>query len=370
MASDELIVLAAFLLAALITYVATPIVAALAARTGFYDMPAGYKGHARPTPYLGGLAVFAGIMVAASTLGGEAARFAPLMAGAGALLALGTLDDGVPVAPLWRLFAELLVAIALTWFGLGWGFFDSPLANMGLTALWVVGLVNAFNLMDNLDGAAGTVAGVCATGIGALALMAGAPGLAALAFAVAGASLAFLRYNLARPARIFLGDGGSMTLGLLIAGMTIAAVRLYSPDQTGVLGGAMLVGIPIFDTALVVVSRLRDRVSIVTAGRDHLTHRLLARLRSPRRVALALACAQGVLSGLAVAGQLLGPPALTFLAAGCVVLGMFALVRLDSPAWKPARPRPEASPAEPLPGEPQAFEVALEPPRHSRVEVL
>src|SRR6185503_5947035 len=96
-----------------------------------------------------------------------------------------------------------------------------------------------------------------------------------------------------------------------------------------------------------VVSRLRDRISIVTAGRDHLTHRLLARLGSPRRVALTLAGVQAVLSALAVAGQILGPPALTILAGFSVALGLVALVVLDSPAWKPERPAPAPPPAAP-----------------------
>jgi UDP-GlcNAc:undecaprenyl-phosphate GlcNAc-1-phosphate transferase len=346
--TDTALIVLALAIAAGVTLAATPVVAAVAVKAGFYDFPAGYKGHARPTPYLGGVAVFAGIVTAASALGGAAERFAPLMACAGALLAVGTLDDGIFVAPLWRLLAELLAAVALTVTGLGWEFFDAPLANLALTSLWVVGLVNAFNLMDNLDGAAGTVAGVCAAGIGALALFGGSPALAALAFAVAGASLAFLRYNLARPARIFLGDGGSMTLGFLIAAMTIAAVRLYPPDHTGILGGAMLVGLPILDTALVVVSRRRDGVSILCAGRDHLTHRLLGRLASPRRVALVLAAAQAVLCAMAIAGQLVGPSTLIALAVVAVVAGLLVLVRLDSPGWRPVRPRPaeEESPGE------------------------
>ena len=115
------------------------------------------------------------------------------------------------------MLAEFAAAFALWQADLGWLLFDESVLNLALTTLWVVGLVNAFNLMDNLDGAAGTVGGVSAAGVGVLAATQGETAIAAMAFALAGACAGFLRFNLARPSRVFLGDGGSMPMGFLLA---------------------------------------------------------------------------------------------------------------------------------------------------------
>jgi UDP-GlcNAc:undecaprenyl-phosphate/decaprenyl-phosphate GlcNAc-1-phosphate transferase len=130
--------------------------------------------------------------------------------------------------------------------------------------------------------------------------------LAPLAFAVAGACFGFLPSNLARPARIFMGDGGSLLIGLLVARVTMAAVSRSYLGPTGVIIAALLVALVILDTSLVTISRTRAGRSVLTGGRDHLTHRLASRLGSPRNVALTLAGAQlavcAVTIGVAQAG--------------------------------------------------------------------
>jgi UDP-GlcNAc:undecaprenyl-phosphate GlcNAc-1-phosphate transferase len=218
--------------------------------------------------------------------------------------------------------------------------------------------------MDNLDGAAATVAGVSSAGIGALAALAGNPGLAAVSLAVSGACLGFLPHNLAGPARIFLGDGGSMPLGLLVAGTAMSALEDLTLGLPSVLVAAMIVGLAIFDTTLVVVSRTRDQVPLVQAGRDHLTHRLLARLRSPRRVALTLGVTQGALCALAVLSAESGALTASAVAAVCAALGVVALVRLDSPSWRPSRLHSDGSPSPAGP----VFDTLVETPQPSRVK--
>jgi UDP-GlcNAc:undecaprenyl-phosphate GlcNAc-1-phosphate transferase len=158
-----------------------------------------------------------------------------------------------------------------------------------------VGIVNAFNLMDNLDGAAGTVGGVSATGVGVLAATQGEMAIAATAFAVAGACAGFLRFNLARPSRVFLGDGGSMPLGFLLAASVTAIPATEGFGTAAVFAVVPLVGLAVLDTTLVVVSRVRRGIGVLTGGRDHLTHRLLTLLGSPQMVALTLAAAQATL---------------------------------------------------------------------------
>jgi UDP-GlcNAc:undecaprenyl-phosphate/decaprenyl-phosphate GlcNAc-1-phosphate transferase len=342
--------LLAWVVAAAATAVLVPVAIALARAFGFLDSPTpGYKQHSRPTPYLGGLAVLAGFAVGTLVDGGLGGRFGVLAACAGGLWLVGTVDDRIPVLPGWRVVAEVAAALVLNATGHGWSVFGWDPANLLLTVVWVVGLVNAFNLMDNLDGATGTVAAVSAAGIGGVGLANGDPGLATVAFALCGACLAFLAYNLAEPARIFLGDGGSMPIGLLLAGLAIVAGEQGGLGAASVLLGALLTGLVILDTSLVVVSRLRASVPVVTAGRDHMTHRLLIRLGSPRRVALALGFGQALLAGLAVAASQSGPALVVGVSVGSVVAGLVALFVLESDLWRPPRPAPAPPGRRPAP---------------------
>jgi UDP-GlcNAc:undecaprenyl-phosphate GlcNAc-1-phosphate transferase len=345
---SDLALIPAFLLAATVTFIAVVPVTALARRTDFYDHPVGYKRHGAATPYLGGLAVFAGFAVGGMAFGHLTDRFWVLFACAGALLVLGTLDDRIPVAPRWRVLAEIGAAIALNAAGLGWTIFGPEVLNLLVTIVWVVGLCNAFNLMDNLDGAAGTVAGVSAAGVGVVALTHEDPVLAALAFSLAGACMGFLPHNLAGPARIFLGDGGSIPIGFLVAAMAMIACDGHGLGAAAIPYAALLTGLAIFDTTLVVVSRSRARVPVVTPGRDHLTHRLLSRLGTERRVALTLALVQAWLCLGAIVGAEVGREALAVVALAALICGLVAVGVLDSFPWRPARPatspRPDAAP--------------------------
>jgi UDP-GlcNAc:undecaprenyl-phosphate GlcNAc-1-phosphate transferase len=211
---------------------------------------------------------------------------------------------------------------------------DNPTADLILTIIWVVGITNAFNLMDNQDGATGTVGAVCGAGIGTLAAIQGAVPLAVIAFSLSGACLGFLPYNLSRPARIFLGDGGSMPIGLLVA-CTIMAIPDGALDWTLLFATAPLAGLPILDTTLVVVSRRRRRAPVLSGDRTHITHRLLVLTGSERKVALLLAAAQALLCGLSVALFQLDQSAVAaataaYLIAGAGVIALFETTALSS----------------------------------------
>lgn len=333
--SAELSSIAGFAVGGSVALAATPMAISVARRTGFYDRPREYRQHAAPTPFLGGAAVLAAVLVVAATLGVNGGLLAAVGC-AGALWVIGTIDDRFAVPPRWRLLAELGAAVVLFQVGLGWNTISGAPIDLVLTVVWVVGVVNAFNLMDNLDGACGTVAAVSAAGIGALAAVKSQADVAGLAFAVCAACLAFLRWNLARPSRIFLGDGGSMPIGFLVAALGMAAARHASGGNAGLLAGALVVGLPILDTSLVSYSRTRRSVTLMTGGRDHLTHRLMPVLRSQLNVALALGVAQGVLCALAVTGYELGAGALVGVAFLAFVLGLGAIYLLDTPRWRPA----------------------------------
>ncbi len=322
--------------AAILTAGTVPIAIAVARRSGFLDSPAGYKAHARPTPYLGGLAVLSAWALAILIAGEGAGRYAPLLLGTVGLALVGTVDDRVNLSPLLRLGFEFAAAWLLWRNGLGWSFLGSDLGNLSLTVFWVTGVVNAFNLMDNLDGAAASVASVSALCLGVLGLIGDDLALAVIAFALGGALLGFLRYNLARPARIFLGDGGSMAVGFLLAGGLMAAPMGTLSGFSALIAAALAVGLPVFDTALVVLSRRRRGAPVFSGATDHTTHRLRTVLKSPRAVAMVLAAAQAGLCALAIEATRLGRSAAIALACVALLLGAAMILAADRPRWIPA----------------------------------
>jgi UDP-GlcNAc:undecaprenyl-phosphate/decaprenyl-phosphate GlcNAc-1-phosphate transferase len=328
---DELRLILAFALGFGLTFATVPLAIKLAWRTNFLDRPVGYKKHGRPTPYLGGLGVISAFVVVALVLGdGTSGYLVPVLCVI-ALCALGTLDDRVAIGPVVRVAAEAVAAYALWEAGLGWALFDAGVANLALTIIWVVALVNAFNLMDNLDGATGTVGAVSAAGVGVLAATQGETTLAVLAFGLSGACLAFLRFNLAAPARVFLGDGGSMPIGFLIAAGLMAVPSTDGFGTAAVFAVVPFVGLVVLDTTLVVVSRVRRGAPVLSGGRDHTTHRLLRLLDTPSRVAFALGAAQ---AALCAAGFVLFDSSIGMVFAAStayVILGAAAIALLEWP---------------------------------------
>jgi UDP-GlcNAc:undecaprenyl-phosphate/decaprenyl-phosphate GlcNAc-1-phosphate transferase len=333
---EEIRIVGALLTAFVIALVFTPTARRVALRIGFLDHPAGYKGHARATPYLGGAAVMAGVLIP-SLLFNAAQDYKRMLAAALLLFVIGTLDDRVGLGVTLRLIAQTATAVALWSVDLGWTCFDSESANLALTIVWVVGITNAFNLMDNQDGATGTVAAVSGAGIGTLALLQGAVPLAVIAFSLTGACLGFLRYNLEKPARIFLGDGGSMPIGLLVA-CTIMAIPDGRLDWTLVFAVAPLAGLVILDTTLVVVSRIRRGVPVMSGGRDHLTHRIYSVVGSTWTVAAILAIAQAALCGLSLILFQLDQAAVVAAAAAYITVGAGLITMLESSVLLP-RPK-------------------------------
>jgi UDP-GlcNAc:undecaprenyl-phosphate GlcNAc-1-phosphate transferase len=333
----------AFVVALAATLALTPLAIRLAGRTGFYDHPVGYKGHDAPTPYLGGLAVIGGMLLAALLFGRGSSHLAPIAIGAAVLLGVGTIDDRYALTPLTRLAIEVAVAGLLFAGGVKWVLFGSEALNFAVTAVFVLGVVNAFNLMDNMDGACGSIAGVSSAVLGVLALAQGSPETAAIAFALAGACLGFLRYNLASPARIFLGDGGSMPVGFAVAALIMAMPGTRHLGWAFVPVAVVLVGLPALDTTLVVISRLRRGAGIFTGGRDHLTHRLRAKLGTARRVAAVLAASQVFFVGIGAVLVTFDESVAGFVAMLLILAGIAVVAFLESPEWAPA-PAPEPAP--------------------------
>src|SRR4051794_2868668 len=148
--SPELRSATAFAIAASVTFVATPLVIRVAMRTAFLDRPSGYKSHAGPTPYLGGTAIMAGVAAAVLLIGGGAGEHGVMLACALAICLVGTIDDRVNLSLWARLGAEVVIAAVLWSTGRGWDVLGSAPADLLLTIVWVVGVMNAFNIMDNM----------------------------------------------------------------------------------------------------------------------------------------------------------------------------------------------------------------------------
>ena len=284
-----------FLIALSITAASTPWVRRAAVALGFVDAPGQRKVHDAPVPLMGGIAIVAGAILA--TLFIFRGRVPPPIAGAviaGTLVALiGLIDDRRQVPPWLRLlvqFAAFLIVIA---FGLQVQLPVPSWANFALTFFWLVGITNAINLMDNMDGLSAGVAGVAASFMMLIGAMNGQYLVASLSAALLGACLGFLRYNF-KPAQIFMGDAGAYFLGFWLA---VLGIRLRFPQNVNFVTWmvpVMILGLPILDTMLVVFSRLRRGVHPFTGGKDHLSHRLVDRGLRKREDVLILYLAAGM----------------------------------------------------------------------------
>ena len=305
------VALAAFALC----YVFTPLCRAFARACGMVDQPSARRINTRPTPRAGGLAVYLATTLAVlgymAVTGAPASAFAPgasvlrLMALAGALVAVGLLDDKFGLPPLVKLAGQVGVALgAFLWCGVGFRSIAllawmPPALDAFCTVFWIVGAINAFNLIDGLDGLATGLALIAAVGMGGALFFAGRPHATLVYFAFAGSCLAFLRYNF-HPASVFLGDSGSMFLGFTLSTL---ALSMASGDSFFVSLGVPLLamGVPIFDTSLAILRRTLRAVltreehgadegnaHVMQADTDHLHHRILRHFVSQRKAACAL----------------------------------------------------------------------------------
>jgi len=309
---------------------AVPAAISVARRWDLFDHPKGWKSHAQPTPYLGGAALLCGFSIAALAFAEDSDLVWLLICCMG-LCVVGTLDDRWGLAASLRLAVTVIAAVALWDVGLGWSVFSSDTANLVLTVVWVVVVVNAINLLDLLDGAAAATVAACAAACAAVAGVLSDTLTAVLALALCGSCLGFLWHNLRSPSRIFLGDGGTMPLGLLTAVLIEALPWSRTSALAAISGAVLLCGLPIFDMAFRVFSRLRRGDTLLTAGPDSVANWLRARLPSARWVALALGVGQALLGAVAVgAADLDSPDALLAAGLSALVLGGALIVLLDA----------------------------------------
>jgi UDP-GlcNAc:undecaprenyl-phosphate GlcNAc-1-phosphate transferase len=287
--------LIAFLVSALVVLGSTPSIKKLGLQSGLVDRPNARKVHQRPMVRLGGVAIFAGTLIALLLVWGLGG-FGMLTAqksnevwgvaiGGIACFLIGLADDLFGLKAITRLFLQVLVAGVAWQMGVHIDFLTIPIWGMVhlpgpvsflITVLWLVGMVNAINMIDGLDGLAAGVGGIAAVVMLVTCLTMGQPAAALLAAALAGGTLGFLRYNF-NPAQIFMGDGGAYFLGFMLAGVGVIGLVKGVTTMTAVAVTLpyVILAVPILDMSAVVLSRLRRGKSPFAADNRHLHHRLL-----------------------------------------------------------------------------------------------
>jgi UDP-GlcNAc:undecaprenyl-phosphate GlcNAc-1-phosphate transferase len=324
----------AFLVPALGVVLLTPLVARLARKHELLDHPGGHSVHGRATPYLGGLAVGGGLMFVGIAVAGANRQLLTIVGAALALGLVGLRDDVRTVSPWWRLGFEAAAGVALWTVGVQAGLFDLAVIGLPLTVLWVVAVVNAFNMIDNMDGVASAIAACSAFGIAAIAGLNGDFLVASLALAVSGAGLGFLSENFP-PASIFLGDAGSMFLGFLIAALTLMLDLPVGDVVPRVLSLVLLVAVPLFDLTLVVIARTMGRRPLMAGGTDHTSHRLRQGGVPDRTVLLELIVVQAGCAVLAYAiyhGSSIAVLAISATVVATWVALLWVFLRMPEPA--------------------------------------
>ena len=289
---DQQAAVVGFLVAFLLAVLLTPVVSQAAWRAGIVDTPTEERRlHARPTPLLGGLAIFAAIAIPAAALGNDHG-FWGIIAGAALMAMLGALDDIHPLHPAVKLGGMAAIASIPAFLGITidhitlpfLGVFDLGWWQYPVTIIWIVAIANIVNFIDGMDGLAAGFCGIAALTFAVLAASLGREDAAAICAIVAGATLGFLRYNF-HPATIFMGDAGALMLGYLLAAMAIQGV-LKTAAAVSLVLPLVILALPILDTSFVIAKRLKYGRPIYEADRSHFHHRFANIGFSQRRAAL------------------------------------------------------------------------------------
>lgn len=327
----------------------------LAKQFNIMDMPgaAPHKTHARPTPLAGGILLMLTLLVMAVFFRQWASReTVAVMMGAGIIFAFGIWDDrkGLSAPP--KLLGQFLASVILIAAGVQ-VYFMTVLSNAGyltpalaqafnifITLFWLIGITNALNMIDSMDGIAAGLGVIAAGFFAGAARFAGQPQIAFWSAVVCGASLGLYFWN-KTASKFFLGDSGAQTLGFLLASLGILYNPLNRNPESSWFVPIMLLGVPIFDTTLVVLSRLRRKQPVGTGRRDHTYHRLIAMGLSPQFAVFTVHAAALTVGGFAFLTIYLPPlPALTFFLAA--ILGGLVIL-----LWLEKKPTLDASNHEP-----------------------
>ena len=331
--------LLAFLIAASGSLLLTVPVRALALRVGMVDLPGPRKVHLKPIPLLGGLAMYGGVMMAILIVfdGAARAQVFGIVTGATLVAFVGFLDDRGLLHHQIKLFVAMpLAAVILLATGIHAQVFSLAISgapglwlDAALTIVWVVGITASFSILDHMDGLCAGMAAMASVFVAMLAYLNGQTLVTVLAASVLGAAAGFLQWNF-KPAKIFMGDGGAMFLGFLMATLALKLRLEHASAVASWLAPVLILSATIFDTTLVTISRSRrGLLPFATPGKDHSAHRLANLGLGQRGAVLAMYLAGAACGGAAVLVAYLSNLAAVFVGLAVVLAMLVAIAWLE-----------------------------------------
>lgn len=318
-------ILGTFVISLMVSYGFTPMVIKAALRLGYLDQPEDKKAHMRATPLLGGVAIYIAILTSIVFSIPMNETMKGVLLGSATLFVLGLIDDKLGMMPQLKLSVQVIAALTVFKFGLRVTTIEDYYLCMAFTVFWIVGITNAMNLLDNLNGLSSGIAAIASAFFCLIAFFEGNYMSAALAAGITGACLGFLKYNFPR-ANIFMGDTGSLVLGFLLACLAIMGSWKTDVVTLSLSMPFIILAYPIFDTTLVTAIRLKEGRSIFQGGKDHSSH-ILAYTGSRKKRAVLLIFLICFLLGLAAvtikySPVVIGFPVLIFTALAMAVFGL------------------------------------------------
>jgi UDP-GlcNAc:undecaprenyl-phosphate GlcNAc-1-phosphate transferase len=321
------------LLAFAIALVLTPVAGLLARRLNILDHPDQHlKKHERPVPYLGGLAVYAGFMAALIVFKiwerGSVIGVTGVLAGTTLIMLLGLVDDKYKLSPAAKFMGQILAALILVFCNMRIRFVHEPIFSALLSIFWVVGVTNAMNLIDIMDGLSSGVSIIASIIFFTIALHSGRFNDMYISAALGGAVLGFLPYNFPK-ARIYLGDTGALMLGFVLAAVAMGG-GYSGVNPLAVLSPLLILAIPIFDTLFIMFLRHRRGVSMFRGSPDHLALRMVKLGLTRFQTVMILWLSSGLLGLLAFATTKLSLQYSLFIYLTVALLALFAGERMGS----------------------------------------
>lgn len=303
----------AFLIALLVSFAATPLMIKLAKHLGAIDVPKDDRRvHKVPTPRLGGLAIFLGFLSALLYMYEIDSRMVAVLTGAAIIVTLGFFDDIKPLPAKLKFLVQIIAAVIVVRSGVRIIYVSNPLYfltggeyiqfgmwSYPLTIIWIVGVTNAINLVDGLDGLAAGISVISAITLFVAAQTTGQPFAAFLASILAASALGFLPYNF-NPAKIFMGDTGALFLGYMLSVISVLGV-LKGAAALSILVPIFAIGLPIYDTLFAMIRRTANGKSMIEADKGHLHHKLLDAGMSQKQAVVTLYSVSALLGFSAVA---------------------------------------------------------------------
>jgi UDP-GlcNAc:undecaprenyl-phosphate GlcNAc-1-phosphate transferase len=317
--------------ATFITLLISPITIKIAVRFLLVDQPnsAPHKIHQTPVPKGGGIAIAIAVFLL-SLISGKI-QFSDIRAILGAsvfILLFGIWDDAKGLSAPWKLTGQILAAAVLIWQGIYIRMFGHSFLNIAMTIIWIAGITNAFNLVDSMDGLAVGLAAIASTFFLFVTIDANQLRLTYISAILLGSCIGMFYFN-TTPARTFLGDSGAQFLGFMLATLAMSYTPPGLPQPSSWFVPILLLGIPIFDTTFVVISRLRQSTPIYKAGQDHVYHRLTQLGMSPAQAVTTMHVGALLIGCLAFVALPLPPLQANLLFVLSLLCGMISIVLLQ-----------------------------------------